>query len=83
MARKARVEFSGNLFHVIARGKRRALLFHDDADYRTYLARLRQSQRRDELVCNTHVLMSNHVLLLAEKGGDPLVADFADPPVYV
>lgn len=65
------MEFSDGLYHVIARGDRRALIFHDDADYRTYLARLRQSQQRDELVCNAYVLKTNHVSLLVENGGIP------------
>ena len=33
MARNPRVEFAGALYHVIARGNRRAPIFHDDADY--------------------------------------------------
>lgn len=68
MARKPRVEFAGGLYHVIARGNRRAAIFHDDADYCTYLARLRQYQERDDLTCYAYVLMSNHVHLLVETG---------------
>ena len=31
MARKPRIEFSGAFYHIIARGNRRATIFHDDA----------------------------------------------------
>ena len=30
MARKPRIEFSGAFYHIIARGNRRATIFHDD-----------------------------------------------------
>lgn len=42
MARKPRGEFAGALYHVIARGYRRAPLFHDDADYTAYLDQLQR-----------------------------------------
>ena len=40
MARKPRVDFPGALYHVIARGNRRAVIIHDDADATAYLERL-------------------------------------------
>ena len=40
MARKPRLDVPGAFYHVIARGNRRAAIFHDDADYRAYLDRL-------------------------------------------
>ena len=45
MARALRLEFSGALYHVTARGNERRALFRDDADRRDYLdllARCRQ-----------------------------------------
>ena len=40
MARKPRLEFPGAFYHVIARGNRRATIFHEDADWTAYLDRL-------------------------------------------
>ncbi len=74
MARKPRVEFPGGFYHVIARGNRRATLFHDDADYEAYLERLERYRRRDGLRCYAYVLMPNHVHLLVETGVVPLSA---------
>ncbi len=72
MARKPRVEFPGAFYHVIARGNRRAPLFHDDADYEAYLERLERYRRRDGLRSYAYVLMANHVHLLVEAGVVPL-----------
>jgi hypothetical protein len=44
MARKPRIDFPGALSHVIARGNRRATLFHDEADYTAYLDRGRKTR---------------------------------------
>jgi len=72
MARKPRVDFEGALSHVIVRGNRRAVLFHDAADYTAYLERFRRYQHRDGLTCYAYVLMANHVHLLVERGAVPL-----------
>lgn len=72
MPRKPRVEFEGALYHVIARGNRRAALFHDDADYQTYLDRLERYRQRDGMTLYAYVLMANHVHLLVETGVVPL-----------
>lgn len=37
MARKARLDVSGGFYHVLARGNRRATIFHDREDYSAYL----------------------------------------------
>ncbi len=71
MARKPRVEFPGAFYHVIARGNRRAPLFHDDADYEAYLERLERYRQRDGLRCYTYVLVANHVHLLGKPGRSP------------
>jgi len=72
MARKPRIEFSGAFYHVIARGNRRATLFHDAADFHAYLARLDRYRHRDGVTIHAYVLMSNHVHLLLETGAQPL-----------
>jgi REP element-mobilizing transposase RayT len=72
MARKPRIEFEGACFHVIARGNRRAEIFHDAQDYETYLGRLEQYRRRNGARLYAYVLMANHVHLLLETGTVPL-----------
>lgn len=72
MARKPRIDFPGALFHVIARGNRRATIFHDADDYTAYLDRLERYRQRDEVTVHAYVLMTNHVHLLVETGDHPL-----------
>jgi REP element-mobilizing transposase RayT len=72
MARKPRIDFPGALSHVIARGNRRATLFHDETDYTAYLDRLERYRQRDGVTLHAYVLMANHVHLLLETGPQPL-----------
>lgn len=72
MARKPRIEFSGAFYHVIARGNRRAAIFHSEVDYHAYLDRLERYRQRDGVTLHAYVLMSNHVHLLLEIGDQPL-----------
>ncbi len=71
MARKPRVEFAGAFYHVIARGNRRAVLFHVDAGYGAYHQRFERYRQRDRLRCYAYVLLANHVHLLVETGEVP------------
>ncbi len=72
MARKPRLDVPGGFYHVIARGNRRAPIFHDDEDYAAYLDRLERYRRRDAVTLHAYVLMTNHVHLLLETGARPL-----------
>ncbi|MGE3154877.1 MAG: transposase [Nitrospiraceae bacterium] len=72
MARKPRIDFPGGIYHVIARGNRRAPIFHERADYTAYLERLERYRRRDGVQVHAYVLMPNHVHLLIETGERPL-----------
>ena len=72
MARKPRVDFPGALYHVIARGNRRAVIIHDEADANSYLERLERYRVRDGCTLYAYVLMTNHVHLLVETGAYPL-----------
>ena len=47
MACKPPIDFPDTLSHVIARGNRRATIFHDEADYTAYLDRLERYRYRD------------------------------------
>jgi len=57
---------------VIARGNRRALIIHDDADAMAYLDRLERYRLRDGCTLYAYVLMHNHLHLLLETGEYPL-----------
>ena len=72
MARTPRIDFPGALYHVIARGNRRAVIIHDDADATAYLERLERYRVRDGCTLYAYVLMTNHVHLLLETGERPL-----------
>jgi putative transposase len=54
------------IFHVTARGVARCEIFHDDADRRLFLARLRRLGGELELECFVYCLMTNHFHLLIE-----------------
>ena len=84
MARKPRLEFSGAFYHVIARGNRRATLFHDDADSTAYLERLERYRARDGVTLHAYVLMTNHIhLSLVRNRGPAAVSHDADTPVHL
>ncbi len=72
MARRARLEFPGACYHVIARGNRQQAIFHDDADRRHYLRRLEHYRTRYGFAVYAYVLMTNHVHLLLETAETPL-----------
>lgn len=66
MARLPRIEYSGALYHVLARGNQRRDVFHDDADRAKYLGKLAAYKQRHRFVLYAYVLMTNHVHLLVE-----------------
>ena len=72
MARKPRIDFAGAFYHVIARGNRRGIIFHDDADAAAYFTRLARYCGRDGCTLYAYVLMANHLHLLLETGAVPL-----------
>jgi len=72
MARKPRIEFLGAFYHVISRGNQRQTIFHDNADYLTYLNRLEHYRKRYNITVYAYTLMPNHVHLLVETHETPL-----------
>ena len=50
--------------HVIQRGNNREACFYDDADYKAYLAFLKEAAIKHEVAIHAFVLMTNHVHLL-------------------
>ena len=74
MARKARVEFEGAVYHVLDRGDRREAIFKDDADRRRFLETLGEACARTGWRVHAFVLMSNHYHLMIETPQANLVA---------
>ena len=74
MARKARVEFEGAVYHVLDRGDRREAIFQDEADRRRFLETLGEACARTGWRVHAFVLMSNHYHLMIETPQANLVA---------
>ncbi len=64
MARPLRIEFSGALYHVTARGNAQAPIYHDEDDRRGFLEQLAGTVKRHDWYCHAYCLMSNHYHLL-------------------
>ena len=68
MARMLRVEFPGAVYHVIARGNERRLIFRDNRDREIYLERLAHCRVRYQVRVLAYCLMPNHVHLALQRG---------------
>ena len=66
MASPLRIEFPGAVYHVTSRGNAQAAIFVDDVDRNTFLAVLRQTLRRFNVLCHAYCLMTNYFHLLLE-----------------
>jgi putative transposase len=64
MPRTARASVGGLCYHVLNRGNARAQVFHDDADYRTFLDLLNEASRRVPMRVLGFCLMPNHFHLV-------------------
>jgi len=67
MARKARAEVEGGLYHVITRGNNRQQIFNSPAEYEKFLSLLAVQKTRLQFFLYAYCLMSNHVHLLIER----------------
>jgi putative transposase len=72
MARKARVEIAGGLYHVITRGNNRRQMFSSPADYEKFLGLLANQKQRLPFFLYAYCLMTNHVHLLIERQADTI-----------
>jgi REP-associated tyrosine transposase len=72
MPRPPRLEFSGSVYHVIARGNEQRDVFRDDSDRELYLCRLARYQARFRFRLYAYCLMTNHVHLALETGAVPI-----------
>ena len=67
MARKARAEVEGGLYHVITRGNNRRQIFNSPADYEKFLSLLAVQKIKLPFFLYAYCLMTNHVHLLIER----------------
>ena len=72
MARKARAEVAGGLYHVITRGNNRRQIFDSPADYEKFLTLLAVQKRKLPFFLYAYCLMTNHVHLLIERQADTI-----------
>jgi REP element-mobilizing transposase RayT len=72
MARKARAEVEGGLYHVISRGNNRRQIFDSPADYEKFLSLLAVQKTKLPFFLYAYCLMSNHVHLLIERQADSI-----------
>ncbi|MEQ1921926.1 MAG: transposase [Pyrinomonadaceae bacterium] len=67
MARRARVEVEGGLYHLITRGNDRQDIFHSPDDYLKFLSLLLKQKERSAFYLYAYCLMTNLVHLLIER----------------
>lgn len=72
MARPLRIEFSGALYHVTARGNAKEDIYTDDADRQQFLSLLHHTVNRYDWYCHAYCLMDNHYHLLIETNSPTL-----------
>jgi putative transposase len=66
MARPLRIEFSGALYHVTARGNAQQDIYLTDDDKLEFLSLLQRACERYHWLCHAYCLMTNHYHLLIE-----------------
>lgn len=64
MSRPLRLEFPGAIYHLTARGNRRATIYADDNDRLVWLAILGEAAERFNFVIHAYCIMPNHFHLL-------------------
>ena len=74
MTRPLRLEFSGALYHVTARGNARQRIYLDEEDRHLYLDLLGKEITQQGWLCYAYCLMDNHYHLLIETPEPTLVA---------
>ncbi len=71
MARPARLQFPGALYHVTARGDRRESIYDDDTDRAHFLEVLGEVVKQFNWRCHAYCLMDNHYhLMIATPDGN-------------
>jgi REP element-mobilizing transposase RayT len=60
MARRPRAEIQGGLYHIIARGNNRQVVFHSDEDHKRFLSLIGVQKEKLPFYLYSYCLMSNH-----------------------
>ncbi|KGE65080.1 MULTISPECIES: transposase [Pseudomonas] len=71
MPRMARLVLPNSPHHVVQRGHNKQVVFADTADFKRYLANLRELKTAFAVKVYAFCLMTNHVHLLLDPGEDP------------
>ena len=66
MARSARVQFPGAIYHISARGNHQENIYFSDRDRKLFLRLLATAAKRMNWICHAYCLMTNHYHLLLE-----------------
>ena len=66
MSRQLRVEYSGALYHITARGNGKSKIFLDDNDMYKFLDTLEICTKAFNFICHGYCIMGNHYHLLIE-----------------
>jgi len=74
MPRPPRFIFAGQYYHVLNRANRRAVVFHEPADYAAFIGLIAKSQLRLTLPVIAVCLMPNHVHLVVRPLDDATLA---------
>jgi len=74
MARPLRLEFSGAVYHVTARGNAREAIYADDRDRRRFIHIFAEEIAQQQWLCYAWCLMDNHYHLLFETPEPNLIA---------
>ncbi|TDU71184.1 REP element-mobilizing transposase RayT [Prosthecobacter fusiformis] len=77
MARSLRIQYPGAYYHVMARGNRREVIFHDEDDRRFFLQALSEACERTGWRVHAWVLLGNHYHLFVQTPEANLVAGMA------
>lgn len=74
VARKARIEYPGAVYHLLSRGNQGQEIFRDDPDRKRFLETLTEACEKTGWQVHAYVLMPNHYHLLVETPEPNLVA---------
>lgn len=72
MPRQARIDIPGQMYHVMARGIERGIIFLEKEDYEDFRDRMTEWLGRTGAKCLAWCLMPNHFHFLVLRGGRPL-----------
>ncbi len=72
MVRKPRIWLPNHFYHIVSRGNRKELLFHDERDYRTFLYILQQVFETHPFEIASYCLMNNHYHLQLRSKDAPI-----------